>query len=50
MGFEPIGQEVDLKMKRPAFHIAIEIREVRVVIDGFKVRLPAKAFGKKAGE
>ena len=47
MMLEPVRQEVDLEMERPPFHVAIKVGEVRIVIDRFEIRVPAKPIGEE---
>ena len=43
--FETLIEEIDLKVKRPASHIPVEILEVRVILHALEARLPAVMFG-----
>ena len=44
--FKPIVQKKDLKRERPATHVVIKVREIRVVGDRLKMRRPPETSRK----
>lgn len=47
---EPVVEKIDLEVETPPLHIAVEVRQVRVVLNILVVSLPAKVAGQHIGE
>src|SRR3990172_9356413 len=47
---QPLGEEKNLRVERPRAHVAIEVREVRVLVHGLVKRRAAELVGKQSDE
>ena len=47
---EALVEEIDLEVERPACHVGIEIRQIRIVLHALEARLPAIMFGQHVGQ
>lgn len=50
MGFESLGEKINLQIEAPAPHIGIEIVQIRIVDDALVKRLPAEPIGDNVSE